>query len=116
MFVRNSRIGRGDYKELYEFIKENRPDCGALDPIPLRLFVSALQILLCHLIVIGKFNPDKRYSKQQQIAILCRDLNDLLQQLSYWADLALRIGASQLVPQHRSVVLRRVRYGGGRRF
>lgn len=114
LFSTGYTLPQKDYSSLYGFVKKHQADYGNLTPIVQRRYVSAVQMLLCHLVVIGKFNV-RNFPKEKQLFAVSIDRNGLTQQLQHWVNVAIRLGTGLYQPQHTRVV-RRSRYRGGRRF
>lgn len=114
LFSTGYTLTQKDYHGLYGFVKKHQTDYGNLDPVIQRRFISAIQMLLCHLVVIGKFNV-RNFPKEKQLFAVSIDRNGLIQQLQHWVNEAIRLGTGLYQPQ-RTRVVRPSRYRGGRRF
>lgn len=114
LFSTGYTLQQKDYLDLYGFVKKHQADLGNLTPVIQRRFVSAVQMLLCHLVVIGKFNV-KKFSKEEQLRIICADRNGLTQQLPQWVNDVIRLGTGVYQPQ-RTKVVQQSKYRGWRRF
>ncbi len=110
------QLKRKDCAVLCEYVKEHQANYSLLDPIPLRIYVSALQILLCNLIVKGRLSYNRLWSKEKQLYQCCADRNVLQQKIHYWTTVVLRNDMSQPLSPRRTIVSRPRRYGGGRIF
>ena len=68
-----------------------------------RRYVSALQMILCNLVVTGKYNV-RGFTIEKQLYAICYDRNNLVQQLPYWVDKTTRLGESLFQPQRKPIV------------
>lgn len=114
LFSTGYTLRQKDYLCLYGFVKKHQADYDNLTPVVQHRFVSAVQMLLCHLVVTGKFNV-RNFPKEKQLFAVSIDRKGLTQQLPQWVNDVIRLGAGLYQPQHTRVV-RRSRYRGGRRF
>lgn len=107
LFSTGYTLPQKDYLGLYGFVKKHQTDYGNLDPVIQQRFVSAVQMLLCHLVVMGKFNV-RGFSKQKQLYALCIDRKGLTQtqQLQHWVNEAIRLGAGLHKSQRTATVSR----------
>ena len=103
LFSTGYRLLSKDDSRLYRFIKECQSSYESLNPVLQRRYVSALQMLLCNLVVTGKYNI-RGFTIEKQLYAICYDRNNLVQQLPYWVDKATRLGESLFQPQRKPIV------------
>ncbi|MCQ2226057.1 MAG: hypothetical protein MJZ14_10090 [Paludibacteraceae bacterium] len=81
LFLTGYRLSSKDYSVFYNFVKSHKIDYQKFDKEKQWRYISAVQILLCHLTVIGRIN-DGRYSREQQLFLICLKLNKSTPNLS----------------------------------
>ena len=103
LFSTNYHLLPKDYNSLYSFIKKYQSNYKSLNPVVQRRYVSALQMILCNLVVTGKYNV-RGFTIEKQLYAICYDRNNLVQQLPYWVDKTTRLGESLFQPQRKPIV------------
>lgn len=89
LFLKGYRLSSEDYKNFYYTVKLHSLDYRTLNPVAQWLFVSVVQMLLCHLFVTGKIN-DGKCSREQQLSFVCFKLNSSNLQFSEWIKIVLQ--------------------------
>ena len=112
LFSTGYRLSQADYNSMFLFVKERQSDYGSLASIMQRRYVSAVQMLLCHLVVTKLRNSNQ---KVKFVTDFSFNRNGIIQQLSQWVNEVVSMGAAQY-RQQRTMTVRRSRYRGGRRF
>lgn len=83
LFLTGYRLSSKDYSEFYNFIKSHKIDYQTFDKEMQWRYISAVQILLCHLTVIGRIN-DGIHSREQLLLFACFTLNISTPNLLEW--------------------------------
>ena len=111
LFSTEYRLSQKDYKSWYSTIKKYQSEYDSMSEKVQRCFVNAVQILLCQLVVTGKYNIGG-FTIEKQLYAICYDRNDLVKHLLQYVSDVLRFGESLIQKQRVRQSSSRYHYNG----